>query len=101
MSSAATHDVEVALRVKASRERAFDVFVREIEFWSRPNDLFRFTRSFPGRMAFEPWLGGRLTETDPQGRAFEVGRIHLPGARREARLHLAAGEFRRGPMDRG
>jgi uncharacterized protein YndB with AHSA1/START domain len=26
-------------------------------------------------MAFEPWLGGRLTETNPQGRAFEVGRI--------------------------
>jgi hypothetical protein len=37
----------VALRVKASRERAFDVFVREIEFWWRPNDLFRFTRSSP------------------------------------------------------
>ncbi len=26
-------------------------------------------------MAFKPWLGGRLTGTDPQGRAFEVGRV--------------------------
>jgi len=64
----------VALRVKASRERAFDVFTREIGLWWRPNDLFRFTPGPPGRMAFEPWLDGRLTETDPQGRAFEIGR---------------------------
>jgi len=65
----------VALRVKASRERAFDVFTREIGLWWRPNDLFRFTPGPPGRMAFEPWLDGRLTETDPQGRAFEIGRV--------------------------
>jgi hypothetical protein len=73
----------VALRVKASCERAFDVFTREIGLWWRPNDLFRFTPPSPGRMAFEPWFGGRLTETDPDGRAFEIGRITAwaPGER--------------------
>ena len=65
----------VALRVKASRERAFDAFVDEIGLWWRPNDLFRFTTGPPGCMAFEPRLGGQLTETDRQGRAFEIGRI--------------------------
>jgi hypothetical protein len=65
----------VALRVKASPERAFDVFTHEIGLWWRPNGLFRFTPGPPGRMAFEPWLDGRLTETDPQGRVFEIGRI--------------------------
>ncbi len=78
-----TSKVVVALRVKASRERAFDVFTREIGLWWRPNDLFRFTAGPPGRMAFEPWLDGRLTETDPQGRWFEIGRITewAPGER--------------------
>ena len=65
----------VALRVKASRERAFYVFVREIDHWWRPNDLFRFTPGPPGRIAFEPRLDGRLTETDAHGRAFEIGRV--------------------------
>lgn len=78
-----TSKVVVALRVKASRERAFDVFTREIGLWWRPNDLFRFAAGPPGRMAFEPGLDGRLTETDPQGRSFEVGRITewAPGER--------------------
>ncbi|MBV8442636.1 MAG: SRPBCC domain-containing protein [Hyphomicrobiales bacterium] len=73
----------VALRVKASQERAFDVFVRQIGLWWRPNGLFRFTSGPPGRMAFEPWLDGRLTETDTEGRAFEIGRIttFAPGER--------------------
>ena len=70
-----TSKVVVALRVKSLSQRAFDAFVHEIGLWWRPNDLFRFTAGPAGRMAFEPWLGGRLTETDAEGRAFEVGRI--------------------------
>jgi len=35
--------VIVALRVKATPERAFDAFVREIGLWWRPNGLFRLT----------------------------------------------------------
>ncbi|HVP99868.1 MAG TPA: hypothetical protein VMS87_11700 [Roseiarcus sp.] len=72
----------VALRIRASSERAFEAFVCEIGRWWRANGLFRLTSGPPGRMAFEPRLGGRLTETDVEGRAFEVGRI----------THWAAGE---------
>jgi uncharacterized protein YndB with AHSA1/START domain len=67
--------VIVALRVKATPERAFDAFVHEIGLWWRPNGLFRFTPGPAGRIAFEPGLGGRLTEADQHGRVFEIGRI--------------------------
>ena len=67
--------VIVALRVKATPERAFDAFVREIGLWWRPNGLFRFT---PG----PPWphgvrAGARRTSDrgGQQGRVFEIGRI--------------------------
>jgi uncharacterized protein YndB with AHSA1/START domain len=67
--------VIVAIRVKASPERAFQVFVGEIGAWWRPNMLFRFTPRDPGAMAFEPGPGGRLTETRAGGKVFEVGKI--------------------------
>lgn len=70
-----TSRVLVSLRVKASPERAFDVFTREIGLWWRPNELFRFTPRSPGVVAFEPGLGGRFTETLPNGKVFEIGRI--------------------------
>jgi len=78
-----TSKVMVALRVKATPERAFDVFTREIGAWWRPNGLFRFTPRSPGVMAFEPGEGGRLVETLPGGKVFEVGRISAwePGRR--------------------
>lgn len=65
----------VVLRVAASPERAFDVFTREIGLWWRPNTLFQFTPRSPGTLAFEPGLGGRFTETLPDGKVFEIGRI--------------------------
>ena len=73
----------VALRVKATSGRAFDVFVREIGLWWRPNDLFRFAAGPPGPLSFEPWLDGRLIESDAEGHAFEIGRITrwAPGER--------------------
>lgn len=70
-----TSKVYVALRVKAPPERAFDVFVREIGEWWRPNRLFQTTPRPPGRLAFEPGEGGRLTETLSNGKVFEIGRI--------------------------
>ncbi len=75
--------VIVALRVPASPERAFDVFTREIALWWRPSPMFAFTPRSPGVMAFEPGVGGRLTETLPSGKVFEIGRIRVwePGAR--------------------
>jgi uncharacterized protein YndB with AHSA1/START domain len=65
----------VALRVSASQQRAFDAFVGEIGAWWKPNGLFDFTVGKRGRLAFEPGLDGRLTETYADGSVFEIGRI--------------------------
>jgi uncharacterized protein YndB with AHSA1/START domain len=70
-----TSRVYVALRVKAPPDRAFRVFVEEIGDWWRPNPLFQTTPRPPGRLAFEPSEGGRLTETLANGKVFEIGRI--------------------------
>lgn len=70
-----TSKVYVALRVKASPERAFDAFVGEIGAWWRPNGLFQTTPRAPGLLAFEPGEGGRLTETLANGKVFEIGHI--------------------------
>jgi len=73
-----TSRVIVALRVKASPLRTFDVFTREIGLWWRPNELFQFTPRSPGRLAFEPPVdgqGGRFTETLANGRVFEIGKV--------------------------
>ena len=67
----------VALRVAAAPERAFEAFTQEIGQWWRPNGLFRFTQRGAGRLAFEPGPDGRLTETQPDGRVFEVGRVRV------------------------
>lgn len=69
--------VFVALRVKAPAGRAFQAFTEEIGAWWRPNRLFRTTPRAPGRLAFEPGAGGRLTETLANGKVFEIGRILL------------------------
>ena len=70
-----TSKVFVALRVKVSPERAFQAFVEEIGQWWRPNALFPTTPRAPGRLAFKPGDGGRLTETLESGKVFEIGRI--------------------------
>ena len=65
----------VALRVKATPARAFDVFTREIALWWQPNDTFAFTRGKAGTLAFEPGVGGRFTESKADGSVFEIGRV--------------------------
>ncbi len=89
-----TSCVVVSLRVGASPRRAFDVFVGQIGDWWQANPLFGFTKRGHGRLAFEPKLGGRLTETFADGKVFEVGRITVwePGVRLEltGRCLLAA-----------
>ena len=72
-----TSRVLVALRVKATPQRAFEAFTREIGQWWRHNPLFTFTPRDPGVMAFEPGEGGRLIETLPNGKVFEIGRIRV------------------------
>jgi uncharacterized protein YndB with AHSA1/START domain len=69
-----TSKVYVALRVKATPERAFAAFVEEIGAWWRPNRLFQTTPR-PGALSFEPGEGGRLIETRAGGKVFEIGRI--------------------------
>jgi uncharacterized protein YndB with AHSA1/START domain len=70
-----TSKVFIALRVKATPARAFQAFVEEIGAWWTPNLLFQTTPRPPGRLAFEPGEGGRLTETLASGKVFEIGRI--------------------------
>lgn len=72
--------VLVALRVKATPARAFEVFTRDIGLWWRHDAMFAFTPRSPGVLSFE---GGRLVETLPNGKVFEVGqvRIWIPGER--------------------
>ncbi len=67
-----TSKVYVALRVKASRERAFAVFTQEIGDWWRPSGLFQTTPRAPGRLAFQD---GRLIETLASGKVFEIGEV--------------------------
>jgi uncharacterized protein YndB with AHSA1/START domain len=70
-----TSRILVSLRVAATPERAFCVFVHDIGAWWRPNGLFQFTTRSPGVLAFEPEMGGRFTETFGNGEVFEIGRI--------------------------
>ena len=72
-----TSKVLVALRVKASPERAFDAFTGEIGRWWRPNQLFAFTPRDPGVLSFEPGEGGRLIETRKGGKVFEIGKVRV------------------------
>ena len=71
-----TSKVYVALRVKATPERAFRAFVEEIGEWWRPNVLFQTTPR-PGVLSFEPGEGGRLIETRDNGKVFEIGKIRV------------------------
>ncbi len=70
-----TSSVLVALRVKASPERAFDVFTKEIGAWWRPDPLFRITSQGDGVLAFEGEAGGRLVARLPDGTSYEVGKV--------------------------
>lgn len=67
--------VLVALRVRATPERAFAAFTGEIGQWWRPNPLFYLTPRSPGVLSFEPGPGGRLIETLASGKVYEIGRI--------------------------
>ncbi|MET0337624.1 MAG: SRPBCC family protein [Caulobacter sp.] len=70
-----TSRVVVALRVKASPERTFHVFARDISLWWRPNPIFAFTPRSPGVLSFDGGEGGRLIETLPNGKVFEIGDV--------------------------
>jgi activator of HSP90 ATPase len=69
--------VLVALRVKATRERAFEVFTAEIGDWWRPSTLFAFTPRSPGMLSFETGPQGRLIEILSNGKVFEIGAVRV------------------------
>lgn len=67
-----TSKVYVALRVRATPERAFAAFTEEIGAWWKPSSLFQTTPRAPGRLAFQD---GRLVETLANGKVFEIGKV--------------------------
>ena len=67
--------VLVALRVKASPERAFDIFTQEIGAWWRPDRLFQITPHGDGALSFEGGEGGRLVTRLADGEIFEIGKV--------------------------
>ena len=72
-----TSRILVALRIRATPERVFEAFTREIGLWWKPNGIFQFTPRSPGVLAFEPGVGGRFIETLPNGKVFEIGKIRV------------------------
>ena len=75
-----TSRILVALRVPATPQRAFEAFTGEIGAWWRASPMFAFTPRSPGTLSFEPgpaacWETGRLVETLPNGKVFEIGKI--------------------------
>lgn len=73
--------VMIALRVRATPQRAFEAFTAEIGQWWKPNSLFAFTPREPGVLSFEG--ADRLIETRAGGKVFEVGKVKVwdPGVR--------------------
>lgn len=69
--------VLVSVRVPCEPAEAFERFTAEIGQWWRPNRLFAFSPGRSGVLAFEPGVGGRLTETYEDGSLFEIGVVVL------------------------
>ncbi|MCA8902175.1 MAG: SRPBCC domain-containing protein [Hyphomonas sp.] len=67
--------VIVSLRVPAAPEEAFDVFTGEIGTWWRPGALFQLTPRGDGTLSFAD--RERLITTLPNGKVFEIGRVHI------------------------
>jgi uncharacterized protein YndB with AHSA1/START domain len=70
-----TSRVLVALRIGAPPGRVFEAFTAEIAQWWRPNALFPSSGRSPGRLAMQPGVGGRVTETLDDGQVVEIGRV--------------------------
>ena len=76
--------VMVALRVKASPERAFEAFTAEIAQWWKPHPLFALTPRGDGDLRFEADAEGRrLVSELANGKVHEIGRVSVwaPGER--------------------
>jgi uncharacterized protein YndB with AHSA1/START domain len=67
----------VAIRVPCEPTEAWERFTAEIGQWWRPNPLFAFSQRRSGALAFEPGVGGRLTETYADGSSFVIGVVSV------------------------
>ena len=78
MSATAGDSAAASVFVRVPIEDAFEVFTNEIDMWWRHGRKYRIAGRRPGRLGFEPRLGGRLFETvelESGERTFEVGEV--------------------------
>ncbi|HLV65919.1 MAG TPA: SRPBCC domain-containing protein [Polyangiaceae bacterium] len=78
MSATVGDSAAATVYVAVPVDDAFDVFTNEIDLWWRRGRRFRISGKRPGRIVFEPRLGGRLFETAELAsgaRVFEVGTV--------------------------
>jgi uncharacterized protein YndB with AHSA1/START domain len=78
MSAVAGDSAAASVYVAVAIDDAFEVFTTEIDLWWRHGRKFRIAGARPGRIVFEPRLGGRLFESVqlPSGeRTFQVGSV--------------------------
>ncbi|HTJ82576.1 MAG TPA: SRPBCC domain-containing protein [Polyangiaceae bacterium] len=83
MSAPSGDTASASVYVAVSPEDAFDVFTREIDLWWKQGPKFRIAGKKPGRLHFEPALGGGVFETvvlsakdaSPSERTFHVGTV--------------------------
>lgn len=68
--------IRSTITVRASSDRAFDLFVKDIETWWRRDTPYWMDPGHAIAMRFEPRLGGRLMEVrDAAGNGLVIGRI--------------------------
>jgi hypothetical protein len=71
-----TDEARVTVSVAVTRERAFDIFTREVDLWWRRGLRFRHFADEKSIIAIEPFKGGRVFEsTSESGPAHEFGRV--------------------------
>lgn len=72
-------DVRLEITVPLPPERAFDVFVQQMDVWWPRRGVFPYSFAPEGarplHIRFEPTLGGRYYETFLDGGEYEIGRI--------------------------
>ncbi len=90
---------EMSVFVAVAPADAFDVFTREIDLWWKTGPQYRIAGRRPGRLCFEPRLGGRLFETVEVGaltRTVEVGRVQAWDPPRRIELEWRGVNFQPG-----
>jgi uncharacterized protein YndB with AHSA1/START domain len=67
----------VTVRVAVEPQVAFTVFTEEIDRWWRHGPRYRLGKGAVGKLAIEPGLGGRITETYGKGgrKVHDVGKV--------------------------